>query len=182
MPWRRSTSGASVSLVGGSTSAWRRRDTGCGTGTWSGSCRRSSAGGWRRRRWPRLRSLRRSGTRGSACRSAPTGRHRRSRPPSISPPWGWRKGLKAGPSFDTKWYLEQHPELAPRDLNPLIHFVKVGALTGQRPKPKVDVATYLERNPAAMRRPVTMVDIVLSRKGKRGKKQGKPSEAPKPPG
>lgn len=94
---------------------------------------------------------------------------------------GWRKGLPAGPYFDTKWYLEQHPELAARGLNPLIHFVKVGALKGQRPNPRVDVADYLERHPEAVLRPVTMVDIVLARKGKRGKKQGKRSEAPKPP-
>lgn len=95
---------------------------------------------------------------------------------------GWRKGLPAGPYFDTKWYLEQHPELATRGLNPLIHFVRVGALKGQRPNPRVDVADYLERHPEAVLRPVTMVDIVLSRQGKRGRKRGKPSEAPKPPG
>ena len=96
---------------------------------------------------------------------------------------GWRKGLQAGPYFDTKWYLEQHPELAVRGLNPLLHFVKVGALTGQRPNPKVDVAGYLERNPGAVLRSVTMVDIVTSRIGKSAKKQRSAEGAvQKPPG
>jgi hypothetical protein len=95
---------------------------------------------------------------------------------------GWRRGLQAGPYFDTKWYLDQHPELAARGLNPLLHFVKVGALTGQRPNPKVDVAGYLERNPGAVLRSVTMVDIVTSRIGKSAKKQrSAEGAAPKPP-
>lgn len=94
---------------------------------------------------------------------------------------GWRKGLHAGPYFDTEWYLERYPEVAARGLNPLLHFVKVGALRGARPKPSVDVAAYLERNPGALLRPVTMVDVVMARKGASAKERKAEAAAPKPP-
>ena len=91
---------------------------------------------------------------------------------------GWRRGMRPGRQFDTRWYLAQHPELAARGLNPLVHFLKGGALTGARPKPKVNVAGYLESNLSALVRPVTMVEIVAWEKRRTAERS---AAEPKPP-
>ena len=39
---------------------------------------------------------------------------------------GWRLGLNPSENFDTKFYLDRHPDLRTHDVNPLLHYVRHG--------------------------------------------------------
>ncbi len=54
--------------------------------------------------------------------------------------------INPNPVFDTLWYLERHPELKVRHLNPLEHYLHEGEGAGQPPSEAFDPAWYWDRN------------------------------------
>jgi glycosyltransferase involved in cell wall biosynthesis len=60
---------------------------------------------------------------------------------------GSRPHFDPSPAFDTKWYLEQYPDVAAAHVNPLVHFFTVGAVEGRHPHPLFDTSWYLQQNP-----------------------------------
>lgn len=58
-----------------------------------------------------------------------------------------QKGRRVAPNplFDVDYYLAQHGELADPALNPLVHYLTIGAAAGSRPHPLFDPAHYTER-------------------------------------
>ncbi len=54
--------------------------------------------------------------------------------------------------FDAAWYARKHPEVAASGMDPLAHFVRVGAAQGLDPNPWFDTSWYRDRNPRATRR------------------------------
>ncbi len=61
--------------------------------------------------------------------------------------------LSPHPLFDASFYLQQHPEVAEKDLNPLMHFLEIGRENS--PHPLFDSAFYLEQLAATGRVPET---------------------------
>ncbi|MEA2977680.1 MAG: hypothetical protein QOF19_3200, partial [Alphaproteobacteria bacterium] len=55
------------------------------------------------------------------------------------------EGCSPGPDFDAAWYLAQYPDVAAAKLNPLVHYIRWGAIEGRGPG-SVD-------KPAAIRTP-----------------------------
>ncbi|MGZ8157385.1 MAG: glycosyltransferase, partial [Methylobacter sp.] len=49
--------------------------------------------------------------------------------------------------FDSRWYLEQNPDVAAVGINPLVHYLTAGAVEGRNPNPLFDSRWYLEQNP-----------------------------------
>jgi len=47
--------------------------------------------------------------------------------------YGAAEGRNPSPHFDTRFYLESHPDVAAAGLNPLVHFVKFGREEGRKP-------------------------------------------------
>lgn len=48
--------------------------------------------------------------------------------------------------FDSEWYLNNNPDVALSNLNPLKHYLKHGASEGRNPNPLFDAKWYLKRN------------------------------------
>jgi len=46
--------------------------------------------------------------------------------------FGAQEGRKAGPLFDTHFYLEQNPDVADSGINPLIHYIEYGIKEGRK--------------------------------------------------
>jgi len=57
--------------------------------------------------------------------------------------------IRASNLFDAGWYLEQYPDVAAAGIEPLVHYVTVGAAEGRRPGPNFDVLWYLGECPEA---------------------------------
>lgn len=49
---------------------------------------------------------------------------------------GWKEGQNPGPHFNTKFYLEQHPDVSASGENPLLHYIKKGRFEGLLPMPR----------------------------------------------
>lgn len=49
--------------------------------------------------------------------------------------------------FDQTWYLNTYPDVAKGDTDPLIHYIRWGAMKGRDPNPMFDSSWYLEQNP-----------------------------------
>jgi len=47
--------------------------------------------------------------------------------------YGAAEGRNPSPHFDTRFYLESHPDVAAAGVNPLVHFVKFGKEEGRKP-------------------------------------------------
>jgi ADP-heptose:LPS heptosyltransferase/GT2 family glycosyltransferase len=47
--------------------------------------------------------------------------------------------------FDAEYYLATYPEVAERNIDPLVHYLEEGARTGRNPHPDFDAAYYLEQ-------------------------------------
>ncbi len=54
--------------------------------------------------------------------------------------------------FDIDYYLNNHPDIKNRNLNPIIHYLYHGEKEGRKPNPLFDIQHYLKQNP----------DIILS--------------------
>lgn len=59
---------------------------------------------------------------------------------------GWREGRNPNPFFDTNWYRDTYG-IRPQDLNPLIDYIKSGALHGRNPSTRFHSEWYLDQNP-----------------------------------
>ena len=59
---------------------------------------------------------------------------------------GHRAGLEPNIVFDTKWYLEQNPDVAQGDLIPLLHYALFGEASGRNPSPLFEARWYAETN------------------------------------
>ena len=51
------------------------------------------------------------------------------------------------PLFDSVWYLAKYPEVTATGLDPVIHYLEIGARAGHRPNPLFDGSWYLARYP-----------------------------------
>ena len=61
---------------------------------------------------------------------------------------GGLEGLNPIPlGFDSRWYLDQHPEVARAKMNPLIHYLRKGWLAGYDPSPIFSVTWYRKNYP-----------------------------------
>ena len=49
--------------------------------------------------------------------------------------------------FDAAWYLAQYPDVEALGLDPVVHYLWVGAHLGRKPSPRFDGQTYLAANP-----------------------------------
>ena len=49
--------------------------------------------------------------------------------------------------FDSRYYVEQYPDVKQADINPLWHYIKFGATEGRDPSPYFDTSCYLEQYP-----------------------------------
>ena len=56
-------------------------------------------------------------------------------------------GRNPNPLFDSRWYLEQNPDVAASGMNPLVHFLSDGYKEGRNPHPLFDVRHYRQNHP-----------------------------------
>jgi capsular polysaccharide biosynthesis protein len=56
-------------------------------------------------------------------------------------------GLSPHPLFDSRWYLEQYPDVHAIGMNPLVHYLLFGALELRDPSPYFDAGWYVARYP-----------------------------------
>ncbi|MCF8466578.1 MAG: glycosyltransferase, partial [Sneathiella sp.] len=49
--------------------------------------------------------------------------------------------------FDKTWYLHENPDVAKQQIDPLIHYIRYGALEGRDPNPKFETCFYLANYP-----------------------------------
>ncbi len=59
---------------------------------------------------------------------------------------GFRVGLEPNIIFDSKWYLEQNPDVARSEINPLLHYALFGEALGRDPSPMFEARWYAETN------------------------------------
>ncbi len=73
---------------------------------------------------------------------------------------GWREGRSPGLSFDTRFYLAAHPDVAREGINPLWHYVLAGRAEGRLPVDPLrpPFGSALERSPAELARVAPLVD------------------------
>jgi len=57
------------------------------------------------------------------------------------------KAIRNSPLFDADWYLNQYPDLAASDLDPLRHYILFGASEKRNPSAEFDTAKYLQLHP-----------------------------------
>lgn len=53
--------------------------------------------------------------------------------------------------FDERWYLEQYPDVRALGMDPVEHYLWLGARMGRKPSPSFDAAAYLAANPDIIR-------------------------------
>ena len=61
---------------------------------------------------------------------------------------GWREGRSPHPLFDGAAYLQNNPDVAAMQIDPLTHFVVIGGLEGRSPGPGFDLAHYVAQRGA----------------------------------
>jgi len=59
---------------------------------------------------------------------------------------GFRANLEPNILFDTQWYIEQNPDVARSDINPLLHYALFGEASGRDPSPLFESRWYAETN------------------------------------
>lgn len=57
--------------------------------------------------------------------------------------------IEASGLFDARWYVEQYPDVVGTGLDPLTHYLQIGARIGRNPGPRFDTRFYLGRYPDA---------------------------------
>jgi GT2 family glycosyltransferase/glycosyltransferase involved in cell wall biosynthesis len=55
--------------------------------------------------------------------------------------------IRASKLFDSRWYLERHPDVAELGMDAAEHYLWIGAKLGRNPSPDFDGAAYLAANP-----------------------------------
>lgn len=58
-----------------------------------------------------------------------------------------KKIIRASGLFDTKYYLQENPDVLVWGIDPIIHYIKIGAKTGKRPNPSFCSTGYYNKNP-----------------------------------
>jgi len=58
---------------------------------------------------------------------------------------GFKEKRSPHPLFDTRYYFEQNPDVKASGVNPLTHFLHIGAGEGRNPCAAFDVAYYKEK-------------------------------------
>ena len=58
-----------------------------------------------------------------------------------------RFGFDPGPLFDSDYYLKTYPDVAAAGVNPLMHYLMSGGVTGRNPCALFDSAWYLKTYP-----------------------------------
>jgi hypothetical protein len=56
---------------------------------------------------------------------------------------GAAQGETPHPLFDTRWYLQQYPDVAASGRNPLAHYLQLGVAEGRDPGPQFSTTRYL---------------------------------------
>ena len=59
----------------------------------------------------------------------------------------WKKIIKKSGLFDTEYYLFSYPEVRQSDIDPIEHFIKLGAEKGFNPSDEFDTSFYLKKYP-----------------------------------
>lgn len=59
---------------------------------------------------------------------------------------GVAEGLDPNRLFDSRWYLEQNPDVASQGLNPLVHFIASAPKESRNPHPLFDIRHYRANN------------------------------------
>ena len=54
--------------------------------------------------------------------------------------------IEASGLFDHQWYIEQNPDVAENNLDPVKHYLRYGAAEGRNPSPQFNTTYYLESN------------------------------------
>jgi len=82
-------------------------------------------------------------------RDSPSGVHviEGTHPEIVPPVKKVQKDLWPDPLFDRNYYLAKNPDVAAAGIDPVAHFLKVGARTGCNPNPLFDVKYYLHEHP-----------------------------------
>jgi SAM-dependent methyltransferase len=55
--------------------------------------------------------------------------------------------IAASPLFNAAWYLEQYPDVAAAEFDPIVHYLQHGAPEGRNPGPEFDAKWYLKHYP-----------------------------------
>ncbi len=55
--------------------------------------------------------------------------------------------IRTSSLFDADWYRERYPEVATAAIEPVLHYLELGAAEGKNPGPRFDGNWYLEANP-----------------------------------
>lgn len=55
--------------------------------------------------------------------------------------------IKASNRFDERWYLSAYPDVPYSNLEPIEHYLRIGAWLGREPSPDFDTDQYLRQNP-----------------------------------
>ena len=97
---------------------------------------------WRKGRTSALRLLRRSLVLGNL-----PGSESRTNPLLHFIQHGAQAGHQPNPHFNTKWYVEHHPEAGAADTDPLSHYIYHGERRGFWPSPEFDPAWYISYYP-----------------------------------
>jgi hypothetical protein len=72
------------------------------------------------------------------------------KPPEVRSEAGWQSEvelLAQSPLFDGKWYYAQYRDIAAANLDPIDHYLRVGAAEGRNPGPNFDGNWYLDEYP-----------------------------------
>ena len=49
--------------------------------------------------------------------------------------------------FDTNWYLKEYPDVKENEMNPIEHYLKIGAKEYRNPNPDFDTKSYVQKHP-----------------------------------
>ena len=63
------------------------------------------------------------------------------------PPGRQAYAIRKSGLFDIPWYLEQNPDVAATNINPILHYVRYGAAEGRDPAPWFSTSNYRALNP-----------------------------------
>ena len=69
--------------------------------------------------------------------------------------------------FDPEYYLATYPDVAERNIDPLVHYLEEGAREGRDPHPDFDTAFYLEQCRARGEEPANPIALSAGRRGAR---------------
>jgi hypothetical protein len=51
---------------------------------------------------------------------------------------GWKEDKNPSPNFDTRFYLENNPDVKDIDINPFCHYIRWGKQEGRKPQNTIE--------------------------------------------